>query len=111
MIYTLKKRGILPSGALEVIYTTDLSLEDINRLKSKILADKILADLVSANIIRLEYLTADTRRPAGCNLLVVTDMQDECLGVVLRSNDSRQIDFTVDFVTEFEVDDWVLESF
>lgn len=74
-VYTLARRGLNINGEIEMIYKTNISLEEVDGVEISELEKMARADLTSP--IQLNKFTY---------LMIVTDSKDETLSVVLREN-------------------------
>lgn len=74
-VYTLVRRGLNINGEVEMIYKTNISLEEVDGVEISELEKMARADLTSP--IQLSKFTY---------LMIVTDSKDETISVALREN-------------------------
>ena len=89
-IYTLAKRGISPSGGLEMIYKTSISVEEIEGAKIGDLERQVREDL-REQIGLYDYAP----------VMIVTDGKDNTMSVVLREHNDKLCEI---FRTEIRID-------
>lgn len=90
-IYTLAKRGLNALGGLEMIYKTNISLDEIEGSKIEDLEAQVRKDLQSP-LGLYEY----------AHVMIVTDSKDDTMSVVLREQHEKLGEY---FRAKIEVDE------